>query len=43
MVISFCSYGHLNILYNPQQVSDDRSILFSEDVRSGFFLNDCRV
>ena len=43
MVISSRSYGRLKIPYNPQQLNDDRSTFFSEDVRCKFFENDCGV
>ena len=40
MVISSRRYGRLEILYNPQQLNDDRSPFFSEDARCKFFEND---
>ena len=43
MVVSSRSYGRLKIPYNPQQLNDDRSTLFSEDVHSEYFKNDCGV
>ena len=43
MVISSRSYGHLKIPYDPQQLNDDRSTLFSEDESCRFFKNDCGV
>ena len=44
MVLSSWSYGHFKIPYYPhEQLNDDKSAFFSEDVGCNFFENDCVV
>ena len=44
MVIGSWNYCHFKIPYNPhEQLNDDRSTFFFEDVRCKFFENNCVV